>query len=382
MPAKLSYGKSICTHSSVYLFAPRISASSACCCDELGEKRDGGARGKGERQKVDGACRASKRENSVLPLLRKEFHLLQPVAEMQPSTLKQRQRGGKGGIAAYCFGERAFTRAFRTGANNKSHIKPRHHHRSGPTVEDVQSTFDRQNIQKKTDDMAVKRPEKRITASGKFSSVLNHVVSMDELDIRSVERVLIKCMRTESLENGDFIMAMVMPSFRNRFPDAKLIQVELDDLGLFDRQKSRNLMRRFWSMLLDERKRRNSSSRDNQLTLTSDASSKQGAETPPASRSQKPPTTETGGWCAASTAYQERELPRVRPTPHRSCQSRYGHASSRSPDLITPPPSCRDLWCQSPTQTTANQYDQSFHDPWQSLDVPGYQCTQPSQAYW
>ena len=108
------------------------------------------------------------------------------------------------------------------------------------------------------DDMAAQRPEKPPPANAsitKFSSVLKSPIDRGNLYPETVNKCLVKCLKDESPDIERIVRSVVMPRFDHyKYPDAKVIQVEIEEMGIMDRLKSRRFVKKLWETLIEEQK--------------------------------------------------------------------------------------------------------------------------------
>lgn len=202
--------------------------------------------------------------------------------------------------------------------------------------------------------MASRGPEKISNASrSSYSSILNSFISTDMIDQGSVERCLLKCIKTETPENIQLIKAIVMPRFSSyRYPDGKVIQTEINE-ACFSPSKSRQLMKKFWSMLSEEQSRKLAPPeyRDDDIQESAPVSA---ARSPSLSASSSPQSSDVLPKAASwypdhleDSSRKEHSVPKCRESTHHT--SHFEGNSSTLPYRYSP------AWDTSPTQDPPQQ---------------------------
>lgn len=84
----------------------------------------------------------------------------------------------------------------------------------------------------------------------KFSQTTDKVVDTRRLDFDLVTSKLLSHLKEKNVEYKEIITDLILDSLKNeRYPDPKVIQCDLDDIGLCTREKNRSLLRFLWDLL-------------------------------------------------------------------------------------------------------------------------------------
>lgn len=88
----------------------------------------------------------------------------------------------------------------------------------------------------------------------KFDAILDNVIDTHKIDFKHVRRWLCDYLQGKKTNHDyiELITDLIVDHLRKeRFPDAKVIQCEIADIGLLSSDKSKRLMRRFWEYAND-----------------------------------------------------------------------------------------------------------------------------------
>lgn len=125
----------------------------------------------------------------------------------------------------------------------------------------------------------------------KFDAILDKVIDTHKIDLRHTRSALHVHLEKNGVSECNLIIDLIIDYFRSeRYPDAKVLQCELADMGLVNLSKVKRIMRWLWFELLDQLDSNIQSDRYQRTTATSGSCTK----------------ATTGGYVSDSNSYYSR----------------------------------------------------------------------------